>query len=437
MYRKHLAAMLLFFVLTLYAVPEYTGFSTDTPPPPLSAVDGYVIVSQDGHVVLPEDQDSGNKGKLKVTLVVKNESDAENRNIYNLVAEGYDAKGNIIDVETLSRVNLPVGQSQKLSVYMNLGSEIATYHTYLVSAKDLSGKWEMVSSAQRMVTLSEPNIYASYDAGRLLVQAIVKNGTPENVPELVTFVAEGYDKNGKCIEVASSSKVNIGTGFTAKMSVLFKAPAQIDKVKTYLVDGIVSGTKWQLMTTSSRIVDRKELDASAAYDAGKFKVQAVVKNNVSQASKELCTLIVEGYDLTGKCIEVGTSRMVNIGKGFTANLSVLLGQGQKIRTYKARLVDGDSAEGKILLITTANHLIGKDESPDSAGKLSVTGIVKNSFPTEKKVKVSLLAYNFSGKLVASQSKILTLNAGYCTAVTFQISGGTAIKNTKFVLTENK
>lgn len=435
MYRKHLAAALLLFVLALYAVPEYTGFSSDTPPPVIS-VDGYTLISQDSHIVSQEEQDTGNVGKLKVTLVIKNEADADNRNAYNVVVEGYDGSGKAIDVETLSRVNLPMGQSQKISVYMNLGQEIKTYQAYLVSAKEVSGKWEIISSAQRIVTLSEPNIYATYDVGRLLVQGIIKNGTAENIPEVVTFVAEGYDKTGKCIEVTSSSKVNIGTGFTGKLSVLFKAPAQIAKVKTYLVDGVATGSKWQIISTSSRIVDRKEFDGSALYDAGKLKVQAVIKNNISPASKELCTLVVEGYDLNGKCIELGTSRVVNIGKGFTANLSVVLSQGMKIKSYKARLVDGDSSEGKMVLIATASRLIGKEDNSGNAGKLGVTGVIKNGFSTDKKVKVSLMAYNQVGKLVESQSKMLTLSSGYCGTVIFQLSGGASIKNTKFVLNEN-
>lgn len=422
-------------VMALLSIPLQFGFSQVVSPPVMTTqVGGYAILSHAGHLIGEEENDSANLGKLKVTAVIKNESDAGNKNLYNWVVEGYDSDGVCIDTETLSRVNLPMGQEQSVSIIMNLGTQIKTYKTFLVPSQVSGSGWLIVSSAKRIIGLEEPNLNALYDAGRMQLQVIVKNDNPENTPEICSLVAESYDKDGKRIEVVSTSKVNIGSGFTGKLSVLFKAPSKVKNVKFYMIDGVTHSDHWQIITTASRIVDGKELDVSAPYDAGKFKVEAVIKNNAAQEAKELFTVIAEGYDANGKCIDVGTRRIVNLGKGFTTNASILLSQGQKIKSYRVSVVGGDHAEAKVQLISTASHVIGKDENKQYAGYLSVASVFKNACEADKKVTINLLGYNQNGKLVDSQSKALTMFTGYNYALNFQLKSAASIKTTKFEMT---
>lgn len=436
-------SLLLCLVVLLCLSPSlsfsdpYTGGSlTVTHPQPSG---NYVLEGHESKIVPLTDTDTYNIGKLKVTGTVRNLSEPHQKEVYSMIVEGFDASGRCIEVNSTDRVNLPSGIAEKVSVYLSLGSQISTYRVYLVDGEATSGTWDLLTYSSRIVNKNELDINAKDNAGKLKVQAVVKNGMVPQSHQVYTLVVEGYDASGKCIEVNSQDRVNAAPGFTDNVTVYLSLGSKIKSFKAYLVDGEALSGKWDLVASSSRIVSKDELDMNAKTNAGKLKVQAVVKSGLPTSSKELYTLVVEGYDLKGNCIETRKASQINIASGFTGNSSVYLSQSAKIKTTRLILVDGDSLSDKFQLISYSSRLLEKEDvttfGTANTGKLYVTTLVKNNASTDKPLNMMVIAYDATGKKIDSQTKSSTSPSGYVSEFTFYLKSGVSVKTLKFFMIE--
>lgn len=401
---------------------------------------GFVLVSQQSKIITKEDSDPYNIGKMKVTGVVQNQSDPSKREIYSMVVEGYDTNGKCIEVNSNSQVNLAVGREASISVYLALGSKIKSYKAYLVDGEATTGKWDLLTYSSRIVTKDPLDPDAQYNVGNLKIQAVVKSSIGQNEHALYTMIVEGYDVSGKCIEVRNTNHVNTSPGFTGNDTVFLGLGSKIKSFKIYLVDGEAVSGKWDLLTTSSRMVTKDPLDPDAQYNAGNLKIQVVVKSGLEQNQHALYTVLVEGYDVNGKCIEVSSTNHVNTSPGFTGSDALFLSLGSKIKSFKIRLIDGEATRDKITLISANSRILQKDDvkrhGVGNVGKLYVSAVIKNEFTDAKNVSFVVEGYDAKGKMVDRQSSSSYLSSGFSTQLGVHLKSGVTIKKIRYFVVEN-
>lgn len=439
--------------LTLSALLLLTSMTYATPVQPqalqpasraetfVESAGGYVLETYESHVVTAEEEKGYNVGKLKVTGTILNQSAPGSKEIYSLVAEGFDEFGNSIETRANSFVNLPIGSKAQLSVYFSTGERVKNLNVFVLSGETTSNTWEIVSYADRIVSKDEHDGNAIYDAGKLKIQAVIRNGMTAMTPpakELYTMVAEGYDARGKCIEVAGNSQVNIAPGFTGNTAVLLNLGSKIKSYKLYIIDGEATSGQWDLAAMGSHVVTKGELSPNAAYNIGALLVDTVVKSGMAVGQREYYTLVVKGLDAKGNCIEIAKNGQVNIGPGFTANNTVFMSLGSKIASVEAITVDGRYGTETVRLVAKASRILGKEDvkSYGSAalGKLRVTVAIKSELSKDQTVKMTIVGYDAKGKVVDSQGVNCMTSSGTVSSGSANLKNGVAIKSMKTFVT---
>lgn len=305
----------------------------------------------------------------------------------NLIVEGYDNNGNLIEIKN-DTYGVDAGVTSNFNYTMN-SPRVTTINAYVQAAY-----------TDNVIEVKKSNEFTG-DDGKQHVVGIIGNGT--NSSQNVNLVVKGYDSSGNLIEVKSDTEY-IGAGLTHNFDYTMSS-AQTSKISVNIISTYKDGK-----------VEVKESGFSKGTD-GVQHLTGFIGNGTNSSSN--ANFIAECYDTNGNLIELKNDcYYISAGNISSYNYTINSTQVTKVNAYVQSLY----TDGK-LEVKKSNFF------KDDDGNTYIIGIVGNGTSSDANVNLMIQCYDTNGNLIEIENNSVYVSKGNTSIFKFKLNKGTSVTKT--------
>jgi RHS repeat-associated protein len=328
-----------------------------------------------------------NNNKSIIGLI---ENGTANSNYANVVYEGYDSNGNLVEIKD----NTTYVNAYSTS-YFKVNEDSKNVSKVKVYAQDVlkDGKTSVLKSS-----------LFKGDDGKQHVIGILGNGTNSSVTE--NLIIECYDANNNLIEIKNSTYW-MGAGLTSTFNYNIDS-SKVSKVNAYVQQAY-----------TNNVIEVKKSNLFKG-DGGKQHIIGFIGNGTSTSKN--ANLLIKGYDSSGKLIEI-KSGTYYIGTGVTSTFSYTMDSSQ-ISKVEAAIVN-DYTDGKV-------EVKESELSKEDDGKQHIIGFIGNGTNTSTNANFIAEGYDANNNLIEIKNGMNYITAGNIDSFDYRIDSSKVTKVNSYV-----